>query len=244
MLQETKKTHKEIKTPQISIPRLADYMAASEQARRTIVQTCKYRAIARVVQHNEAKAVVSDHILDGTEGVDGLKAKAEQIRKKLADDDFEADVNDHNADYIERFAENVAKMELPKADRSATRQLAPLMLHGVRVTFYPQLMLQRVIAKTNKIKIGALMLRYAKGKPLAPPVGAYQSAAIFGYVRTLEEAAKVEAERGLCITLDAYSCLPYEAPTNSIYLFKEMTAACETIFERWPAIKPPKNAVF
>jgi hypothetical protein len=32
MLDDTKKTHTEVKHPQISIPRLADYMAASKQS--------------------------------------------------------------------------------------------------------------------------------------------------------------------------------------------------------------------
>ena len=80
MLQDTKKTHTEVKQPQISIPRLADYMAASEQAKRTIAQSCKYRAIARVVQHDEAKAAISSHMLDGSKGVAGLKERAATIR--------------------------------------------------------------------------------------------------------------------------------------------------------------------
>jgi hypothetical protein len=73
MLQDTKKTHTEVKNPQISIPRLADYMAASEQGQRTIAQSCKYRSIARVTQHNEAKAVVSNHIVSGSAGAGGLR---------------------------------------------------------------------------------------------------------------------------------------------------------------------------
>jgi hypothetical protein len=44
-------------------------------------------------------------------------------------------------------------------------------------------------------------------------------------------------------TLDAYMGKCHEAPGNAIYLFKEMKAACASISERWPAIKPPKNAV-
>jgi hypothetical protein len=87
------------------------------------------------------------------------------------------------------------------------------------------------------------MLRYAKGKPLPEDVAAYQSAAIFGYMRTLDEAEMVQAERELCITLDAYTGTCHAAPGKAIYYFKEMRAACETISERWPNIKPPKNAI-
>jgi hypothetical protein len=242
MLQETKKTHTEVKLPRMSIGRLADYMAASEQARRSIAQSCKYRAIARVVQHNEAKAIISNHIISGIEGVGDLQAKADFVRNKLADGDFEVDLNEHNADYIEQFIASIPNMALPKADRRPTMQFEPLMLNGVRVTFYPQLLLRRV-TKTNKVKSGALMLRYGKNKALPAAVGIWQSAGIYGYLRTLEEADKAEAERALCITLDAVTGACHEAPSNAIYLFNEMKAACATINERWPAIKPPKSAI-
>jgi hypothetical protein len=242
MLQEAKKTHTQIKQPQISIPRLADYMAASEQAKRTIAQSCKYRAIARVVQHDEAKAAISSHMLGGTKDIAELKERAAFIRNKLSDDDFEADVNDHNADYIERFCEIATDIKLPIAELLPATRFAPLMLGGTRVTFVPQLLLRRK-SKTNKIKIGALMLRYAKGKALPEKAAHFQSSAIFGYMKTVEQEQTAEAERELCITIDGYLGVCHEAPGKAIYLFKKMKAACEALAERWPAIPPPKNAI-
>lgn len=242
MLQEPKKTHVEMKHPQFSLGRLADYMAASEQARRTIAQSCKYRSIARVVQHIDAKMIISNALRDPAKNADDLKKMADQVRNKMADDQFEADVNEHNADYIERFAEVFSEIALPKAEIFPTEKFGPIHLNGVRVSFNPQLLLRRN-TKTNKVKSGAIMLRYAKGKSLSKTVAGYQSAGIFGYMRTLDDEKMEEAERELCITLDAYAGRLYEAPTNATYLFKEIKAACATISERWPAIKPPKNAV-
>jgi hypothetical protein len=131
---------------------------------------------------------------------------------------------------------------LPDADRLPTKSFEPITLNGVRVTFNPQILLRR-ITKTNKVKSGALMLRYGKNKTLPAPVGGWQSAGIYGYLRTLEEAEKTEAERALCISLDANTGVCYEAPSNAVYLFNEMKAACATINEQWPAIKPPKKAI-
>lgn len=87
------------------------------------------------------------------------------------------------------------------------------------------------------------MLRYGKNKALSAAVGGWQSAGIYGYLRTLEEAEKTEAERALCITLDAVTGKCHDAPGNAVYLFNDMKAACATINERWPAIKPPKKAI-
>ena len=180
--------------------------------------------------------------MSGVEGVGDLQNKANFVRNKLSDDDFEADLNDHNADYIEQFIASIPNVALPNADRLPTKSFEPLLLNGVRVTFNPQILFRRV-TKTNKIKSGALMLRYGKNKTLPSAIGGWRSAGIYGYLRTLEEAEKTEAERPLCITLDAFTGACHEAPSNAVYLFNEMKAACATINERWPAIKPPKKAI-
>jgi hypothetical protein len=110
------KTHREVKQPQISVRHLADYMAASEQARRTIVRASKYQPIVRLVQHDEAKQAVGKFIRSGTSDVAALKAAAQRLRDRMADSDFDRDVLDHNADYIDRFAGVASKLELPKAE--------------------------------------------------------------------------------------------------------------------------------
>ena len=53
-----KQTHRLVKNPQISARHLADYMAATDIRKRSILVGCKYQTLARVVQHNEAKQIV------------------------------------------------------------------------------------------------------------------------------------------------------------------------------------------
>lgn len=244
MLQKSKKTHTEIKTPQMSVSQLADYMAASEQMKRSIIRGCKYRAIARVVQHAEARAVIAEHLLDGAPNAAALAEKAAAIRAKLADTDFEEDVNEHNADYVARFSMVLDQVDLPEGiGLELPSPIGPMTLHGVKLTFRPQLMVKKP-TKKNKLLTGAIMLRYAKGKPLAPSIAAYQSSATFGFMRMFDQDKVSEADKALSITLDAYAGRCYAAPKDkAVYFFKEMRAACEAISERWPAIKPPKNAV-
>jgi hypothetical protein len=82
------RTHAETATPQIDVRHLADYMAASRQAQRRIVRDCKYRRIARVIQHTEARTVVYNYIRNGDSDPQKLLDRAAAIRGKLADDDF------------------------------------------------------------------------------------------------------------------------------------------------------------
>jgi hypothetical protein len=237
-----KKTHTEVKEPQISVRMLADYMAASEQGQRTIARNCKYKPTAPVVQHDEARGIASIYVRqrDSVE----LKSKLDALRGRFyePDQDFERKRNEHNADYVERFSKIASDLDLPQADYLPRRKFPPLMLRGTKVSFVPDLLVTRV-NRTNKTKVGALMFRYAKGEPLPEDVAGYQSAFMFGYLEERPFAEAAVAERGLCLTVDAYAGKVYAAPGKAAYLFKEMQAACESIAERWPAIKPPARAV-
>ena len=188
--------------------------------------------------------MIAQQLLNGTPNAAALLEKAAAIRAKITDSDFEEDVNEHNADYVDRFAKVLGTVDLPEGiELELPKPLGPMTLNGVRVTFRPQLVVKKA-TKTNKMRTGAIMLRYAKGKPLVPNIAAYQSSAIFGFMRMFDEDKVSEADKALSITLDAYTGKCYLAPKDkAIYFFKEMRAACESISERWPAIKPPNNAV-
>lgn len=235
------RTHREVRRPQISARHLADYMAASETVKRSIVRGCKYQPIARVIQHDEAKVAVSRFIRTGD--AEALREEARQLRDRLTDSDFERDLYDHNADYIERFMSVADGLELPGgAEILAPGRAAPLELNGVRITVDIQFRLRR-ITRTNKVRVGAGMLRYAKGKALSPEVGAWQSAFLFGYLNAIGAEPGSDPERRLCVTIDAYTGAVYDAPGDSARRFANMDAACASIAERWDNIAPPANAV-
>ncbi|MCA1527358.1 hypothetical protein [Bradyrhizobium yuanmingense] len=236
------KTHVVVPEAEITVRYLADYMAASERRRRSIIEGCKYRPLARLLQHKEAQITISSAIQSGTADPKALETKADYIRNKLATDDFDALTNEANADYLERFSEVVASIKLPNAEILPGKKFPAVKVHGVKVKLKPHLLLAR-IDKKNVQRTGAFMLRYAKGKPLDPNVGGYQSAAVFGLLKNHLKEEGAEADRSICVTLDAFSGELYPAPGNSVTIFENMKAACQTISERWPNIPPPKGAI-
>ncbi len=217
-------------------------MAGSHRAQRSIVRNCKFQPIARVVQHDEAKAIVAKVIRDGEGGIAALKAKAQELRIRLADSEFERDLYDHNADYIDRFAAVLDGLALPDAQRLPPGNVQSTKIKGVKVTLDLQFRLRR-LTKTNKVRVGGGMLRYAKGKPLAPTVAEWQSAFLFGYLNSSPPEEGATAEQKLCLTVDAYSGQAFGAPGDSASRYKNMSAVCETIAEWWPNIPPPPNAI-
>ena len=242
MVDNTRKTHKERPIAQITTRYLADYMAASEQARRSILRSCKYIPIARVIQHNAAKETITEFLLSPTKNIVFLQEKLESLQAKICDTQFDYDTNQHNCDYVKRFVHVWNQFNLPEMAYSKPKNPPRINLNGTWVIFAPDLLVSRV-TRRNTVKVGAVMLRYSKGKPLKDGVGNHQSAFAFGYLKRTPILEGAEPEHKLCLTLDAFSGTAHQAPGNSIYQFNEMRATCEGIAERWPNIQPPPNAV-
>lgn len=236
------RTHREIKNPQMSARSLADYMAASDTKKRTIVRDAKYHAIARVIQHDEAKAIISKFMSSGSTHVEILSNKSAELRSRLTDTEFDRDLYDSNADYIDRFSEIYANIDFPSAEILPAGSSLSFDLEGTKITADLGFRLRRY-TKTNKLKIGAAILRYAKGKALPLEVANWQSALLFGYFSEIGPEEGAEAEMKLCITLDGYVGKCHPAPTDSVRRFRRIQSACATIREWWPGIAPPKNAI-
>lgn len=239
------KTHSLREKPGMSASKLADYMAASEQARRSILKGCKYRPIARVVQHQVAKESIADSLSSAEFDAGALEVRVEILRNGLHGSDFDNEVAEHNADYIERFLE--MKPELPKRVKEVIKagKMPPLDLDGFALSFAPDLILKRTNQR-NVPKVGVAFLRYGKNKPISDEVGCWQGAISFGYLDTKlkQGASETDPEKELCVTLDVWSGKCHPAPGNAIYRFNEVRAACVGIVERWGQIPPPDGAVF
>lgn len=216
-------------------------MGASETARRTIIRDCKYRPIARLIQHDRAKAAVSRFIIDPMCDMDWLSEQAFDLREAIADDDFDRSVLDNNADYIDRYVEIGNAVDLPNVQYATTQPPAAISLNGTHVSSDIRFRLSRV-TKTNKVRIGAGTLRYAKGKKLNAEVGLWQSAFMFGFLGSTNDPDEAAAEEKLCLTIDAFTGVAHPAPSDSTRRFNNMSAACASIAERWPNVPPPDGA--
>ena len=235
-------THQYVEQPKLGVHYLADYMAASKRGERRILQLSKYRPIAKVIQHSEAQRTVSKFIRSGTLGVGWLLQAADNLRTRIADDDFDRHLFDSNADYITQFAGVEHEIDWPKAELLPPGKSDFLMLQGVKITVGLHWRLRRT-TKSNKVKEGAAMLRYAKGKALAPDAAAWQSAFLLGYLSEKSVDQSVEPEGKICLTVDAHAGVCHPAPSNSVSRYHNMRAACASIAEQWPNIQPPADAV-
>jgi hypothetical protein len=235
-------THQYVQRPRVGVRYLADYMAGSKRNERRILQLSKYRPIAKVIQHTDAQIAISKFMRSNSLGVDWLMNEADALRNRLADDDFDRHLFDSNADYIARFASVWADVALPSAEILPPGKAGAIVLHGVRVTVGLHIRLRRT-TRTNKVREGAAMLRYAKGKQVSSDAAAWQAAFLLGYLQDTSVDQDVQPEGKLCLVIDAYAGACHAAPTNSVRRYQNMQAACASIAEQWPNIKPPPDAI-
>jgi len=217
-------------------------MVASELRKRTIIRDCKYRAIAKVIQHDRAKAFITNFLKRPDKTKHMLLSEAARLYEMMADSPFERNLLDVNADFLSAYAEVFSQADLPLVEFVDAPPNFKLGLNGVEVNPDIRLSLQRT-NKNNRLRTGLLTIRYAKGKPLAEEVGLWHSSLLYACRRHIDQYDEAEAELKLCLTLDAVTGRMIAAPTNAIYRFKNIEAACASIAERWDSIEPPDGAI-
>jgi len=237
-----KPTHRLVESPKLSGRYLADYMAASERRRRTIIRDCKYRKIAQVINHQLAKAFIADFLKKGSQQPSELNDEADRLRNMMADTPFYRDVYDNNADFLQAYADTFDSSKLPTAEIVPFDEDFKIDLNGVNLNPDIKLALQRT-TKTNRLRTGLFTIRYAKNKPLDEETGLWQSSILFGCRKMIDTEDETAAEQKLCVTLDACTGKMIEAPGDALSRFQNVEAACQSISERWDSVEPPPGAV-
>jgi len=229
--------------PTVSSKVLSEYMVATEIRKRSLIRDCKYRKIARVIQHGRAKGIISDLLIAGIAEEDRLREEASRLRRMIADTEFERDTLDVNADFLDAYAKVFSMSSLPKgvSIRAAPKDFS-VSLGGVELRHDIRFSTER-LTRTNRVRTGFGTLRYAKGRETPGEVLLYHSSLLFGCRKMMDSDDETAPEEKLCFTLDCFSGMFVPAPGDATRRFQNMEAACASIAERWDSIEPPENAI-
>ncbi len=160
----------------------------------------------------------------------------------LADSEFDAQLHQYNADFVDSFAANAASFDFSRFEIVAPQRIPDPSFNGTLVRFTPSLLTYRT-TKQNTQKIGAIMYRYAKGKPVPTDTAEWQCAFMYGYFIEQPFYEEAKPEDKLCLVLCAVSGETHRTPKKPIYKYNEMKAVCSDIAERWDKVPPPPNAI-
>lgn len=242
---EEKKTHNLRPNPGMSIRMLADYMSASEQAKRTLLTRSKYPPIAPTIQHDAARESIIEHMSRGGGEHDLIDQRIAVLKSGLQGSPFEIDKAENNADYLERYLATAPKLPIKAQEIFPGDRMPGLDIEGFTLRCTPHFVLRRV-TRTNVPKMGLGFLRYAKGKPLPLETACWQGAIAVGYLnaKVQQGLGEIDADREITAVIDVWTGHCHVAPSNAVYRFNEVKAACAGIAQRWVQIPPPPNAVF
>ncbi len=235
-------THREVKRPEVTSRELSDYITGSERNRRNVVEGAKYKPIMRLRQHKDAQRIITKCFSGGKAQQAEFEAEIDRLSRKICDSDHETKERDINVGYLRHILSQYDQIKLPRYDLEACSKLPPIAANGTTVKFTPH-MVVRGVGKGNVPIIGALSLRYAKGKALDEDEAKYEAAFALGYLRSHPIDEVAEPREKLCLVFDGHTGTFTSAPGDSATRFANMKAACESIANMWDKVPPPKGAV-
>ncbi len=235
-------THREVKSPEVTCRELADYNAGSERNRRSVVEGAKYKPIMRLRQHKDAHRVLVKCLGGGKSPKSEFTSEIERLAAKICDNEHELKERDINVGYLRHVLTFYDEIKVPADVINAAHKWAPITSKRTKVKIGPHLVL-RGVGRGNVPIVGALTFRYAKGKALNEEEAKYQAALTLGYLRDNPIDDEAEPKDKLCLVLDCHTGQLHQAPSDSVTRYKNMMAACDSIADMWPNIKPPAGAV-
>lgn len=229
------------RTPQFSANQLGEYMIASEVRKRRIIAEAKYRPILKVISYKKARRMLSDYLEKGRGNLSFLENTILFLSEKtLAGRSLEETERDLTVQMLGRFIAVSNEVNLPNAQYALGSHLAgKLMLGGLPVSVVPNLVATGQNRKGQQT-VGAVMIRYAKGKPLNPDEAKHVSVLLYEFAKGVLSGAGVAAYN-LCFCLDIQTGKIHCSPKGTTRVLSNMAAAGEAIIAQWPSVPLPRS---
>lgn len=215
-----------MKTANISINKLGEYMEAGSSKRKSIVQDAKYPQKYKSARYTRAREIIRSYIISGYDrtviqyGIDELKNSNPKT------DWIKDDVNNSIL-----ALENAAEMQMPDFTGYAMKEAIKgekLVLSDVSIKINPDLLLfNRKTSKHAMVKIHII-----KGATLNEESLKYIST-ILMYHQLNKGVAETDIDHTCCVSLDIFK-QSYECSTKSYKRrIAAVEAACEEINLWW-----------
>jgi len=219
--------------PRISAPKLGEYMDASAHRRESIVRAQKLLTAFMAPRYSEAHNVIRDALLAGDGVKDRVIAAARQLDARITTTKFRTDTKRCCVDALRAFADIHATLPLKGITMGAPgRRALGLVIEGVKVSVFPTATLAAP-GKRGSIERGALLLVYRKEAALDVHGGKVVAEILR---RAIVRAGAINVAPRLCIVVDVFGGMAFEAPARNRRLTMEIESACREIAIRWPMI--------
>jgi hypothetical protein len=198
-------------TPRITFSALCEFLHASPVRQIGIVREQKYPNDGPMKNYVSAMHQIVRHAVSGTPFV----PNAPNLRP-------------HERELIEKVLENGWQCPSQVARRPSPNQ-PPLILNGVEISIYPDLLLGE-----GAVKSGAMKVYCAKTKVIDPQVGLWMASLLYHYRTTVSGDTATHPD--LCIVSDVRRNQIYRAGRNYRRLLQNVVGASQIIRGLWPQV--------
>lgn len=223
---------KTVKTPRISVNKLAEYLEANVTRRKQIIYDAKYPAAYKSTRYKEAGETIILFLI-GSKGEDYVLSIIEDLEKKTPRSDFQDNDNKLSAELLESFLDSDISLLDGCKINICDHDNVLVDINGVNISINPDLIVVKKINKTTQI--GAIKL-YLPKTELSEEGQKIVATMIYIYVdKNLIQKDEV-ANLKLCLSFNVFNKHFECAPTAYKLRMRQIEIACEEIALRWDAI--------
>lgn len=223
----------------MSVPKIGEFMDASEARRKTILKNQKFWTGGQRMVYHDAGLLIRSALLS-TDAVRRLRVGASGLKGKLVANEPARIARDCSIEAITHFAALHGKLDLTGIEM----MISPIAgyhqaIEGVDVSVRPLVRLKRVTSEGTSY--GALLVVLRKEEGLTDHAGiAVAELLRLSLPQAFPAGAKID--RSLCIVVDVFHESVWTAPKRGTKLMKEVREVCWTIAHLWPFIELGKMA--
>ncbi|HEX3430963.1 MAG TPA: hypothetical protein VHT03_08755 [Rhizomicrobium sp.] len=227
-----------VSKPNISVNKLAEYIASKAARQRAILAQRKYPDPDFNVgmYHKEAAEAVAKYLADGADDPTPILNQAKGLEQLTPTKVGTARRINANLDALDRFAGMLDKITLCGATpEHGTHNPPKLVYHGVNISVRPEIILRGKGPK-GKSYVGALKCHFSSSHPHGAETAGYVSAAVQEYCRQFiaTDGEVVNAE--YCQVLDIASGTVFPGVKATLQRLKDIEAECMNIAALWASI--------
>ncbi|OPZ48086.1 MAG: hypothetical protein BWY92_01644 [Firmicutes bacterium ADurb.BinA052] len=214
--------------PRVSLNVLSEYLVASPNRRRRLIEEQKKPRTFRVVYYSEAEESIAAHLVTGD--LAELQKGLEKTKIQEGDTDWEITRKLTCADAIRSFMN--LKLEFSedyKAERGLDR--AQLSVGSVSVSVRPEVLLSHGASSSGKL--GGIKLYISKSEPMAAERARFAGAVLLRYLTELQRGV---VDYRNCFVVDVFAGKVFVAPRTLKRRWQDIEAACREIALHWDSV--------
>lgn len=237
--------------PRFTVLELAEYMAADDGPRETILRDMKYERIARSLVYRTLNQAVSGYLVSPTR--DGrilaaaratLEAERDAALNPRQRDNFVYELRALDAFERSANALQLAGLNIERAPHTGHQ----LDIHGLTVNIRPTAHIREMRPRGGSY-VGALLIDTAKGiAPRTPEAErrltnamTYAAILLHQYTAAVLTDSNAKPSPGHSVVFHTHRQERVAAPSNYRRTFRNIEASCRGIVRGWANIVPPAN---